>query len=211
VDLYTIYYGTMAILNDAGKKGEEMKYFKLIIGEGCKKDIVCHFKGDSDIPQYELKIGQSFSGNAKAFKFFYNKREGDLPTDYLANDMGWFIVSEGLKRMMELLSTHIEYFSVEIEEVTTLERIEGYYIANILQVFDALCLEESDYHKMEIESVGTIYNIRKYALYQRNIKNSDVFKLGNGEEIPIFVSGTFKELVESHQLTGMDFLEVKTV
>ena len=40
---------------------------------------------------------------------------------------------------------------------------------------------------------------------------SDVFKLPDRQEMPIFVSERFKKVVEERNIIGMEFLEVKTV
>lgn len=156
-----------------------MKFYKLgieVSGEN-ENDIVCHYKDDLGIQQYEFKTGQTFDRWDGSFKFYYDKSEGEVPTDYLANDMGWFVVSRRLKTIMETLNTKIEYFQVDIVELKSGDRLEGYYIANILRVVDALCLEESDYHEIQTKSVGTIYNVRKYAIYESKVENSDIFKL----------------------------------
>lgn len=188
-----------------------MKYYKLGIEVSNENDIVCHYKDDLGIQQYEFKTGHTFDRWDGSFKFYYDKSEGEVPTDYLANDMGWFVVSRKLKTIMETLSTNIEYFPVDIIELKSGDSLEGYYIANILTVVDALCLEESDYHKIQTKSVGTIYNVRKYAIYENKVEYSDIFKLGNRQEIPIFVSEIFKKEIENNELTGMEFYEIKVV
>lgn len=188
-----------------------MKYYKLSIEVSGENDIVCHYKYDLGIQQYEFKTGQTFDRWDGSFQFYYNKSEGEVSTDYLANDMGWFVVSKRLKTIMETLSTSIEYFPVDIIELEIGDRLEGYYIANILKVVDALCLEESDYHEIQTKSVGTIYNVRKYAIYESKVENSDIFKLRNRQEIPIFVSEVFKKEIENNELTGMDFHGIKAV
>lgn len=188
-----------------------MKYYKLSIEVSGENDIVCHYKDDLGIQQYEFKTGQTFDRWDGGFKFYYDKNEGEVPTDYLANDMGWFVVSRRLKTIMETLNTKIEYFPVDIVELNSGDSLEGYYIANILKVVDALCLEESDYYEIQTKSVGTIYNVRKYAIYESEVENSDIFKLGNRQEIPIFVSETFKKEIENNELTGMEFYEIKAI
>ncbi|KYC62952.1 hypothetical protein B4099_3764 [Heyndrickxia coagulans] len=41
--------------------------------------------------------------------------------------------------------------------------------------------------------------------------NSDIFKLGDRQEIPIFVSERFKKEIENNELTGMEFYEIKVI
>ncbi|MFB1052074.1 imm11 family protein [Paraliobacillus sp. JSM ZJ581] len=188
-----------------------MKFYKLSIEVSGENDIVCHYKDDLGIQQYEFKTGQTFDRWDGSFKFYYDKSEGEVPTDYLANDMGWFVVSRRLKTIMETLNTKIEYFPVDIVELKSGDSLEGYYIANILKVVGALCLEESDYHEIQTKRVGTIYNVLKYAIYESEVENSDIFKLGTRQEIPIFVSEIFKKEIDINELTGMEFYENKAI
>ncbi|EIT86171.1 hypothetical protein A374_06216 [Fictibacillus macauensis ZFHKF-1] len=173
-----------------------MNFYKLSIDATRKNDIICYYKNDLGIHQYKLNAGKSFNRWDERFIFQYDHHEGEVPTDYLDNDMGWFVVSSRLKTIMETLHTKIEYFPVDVVEIQSGERVEGYYIANILKVVHALCLEESDYHEMQTKSAGTIYNVRKYAIYESKVENSDIFKLGDRQEIPIFVSERFKTVIE---------------
>ena len=39
---------------------------------------------------------------------------------------------------------------------------------------------------------------------------SDIFKLGNGQEIPLFCSEKFKQLVEDNNLTGLSFTKIQS-
>jgi len=84
-------------------------------------------------------------------------------------------------------------------------------VANIINLVDSLCLHESDYFETDIEGIGTIYTISKFAIYGNKVGENDVFKLLNRQEIPIFVSERFKKIVEERQITGMEFLEVKII
>ncbi len=63
-----------------------------------------------------MVIGKRYEGWDGRFTFFYDQSEGSFPSDYLANDKGWFVVSDKLKRMMESLDTEIQYLPVEVWE-----------------------------------------------------------------------------------------------
>ncbi len=130
-------------------------------------------------------------------------------TDFLANDKGWFLVSDKLRKVLESLNTEIQFLPVKIMERKSKKELPNYYIANILRVVDALCLEKSVYFEVYIEKLGTIYNVVKYGIFAEKTENSDVFKLANRQEIPIFVSENFKNKVEKEEITGIYFLEIK--
>ena len=129
--------------------------------------------------------------------------EGHVLTDYLANDKGWFVVSNRLQSILQKLNTEIQYLPVRIVEENSNENLEEYYIANITRVVDALCLEKSLYFETEIPSIGTIYTVSKYCIYDERTENSDIFKLANRQEIPIFVSERFKKIIEEEKITGI--------
>ena len=63
----------------------------------------------------------------------------------------------------------------------------------------------------EIPSIGTIYTVSKYCIYDERTENSDIFKLANRQEIPIFVSERFKKIIEEEKITGICLQEIKVV
>lgn len=70
-----------------------------------------------------------------------------------------------------------------------------YYIANIIKVVEALCLDKTVYFKTCIENKGTIYSVSKYGIYENKTEEADVFKLDDYQQIPIFASERFKKLI----------------
>ncbi|MBC1291720.1 imm11 family protein [Listeria booriae] len=188
-----------------------MGFYKLLMDSSSENDIVCHYENDYGIQQYDLKMGKKIDGWNDNFEFYYDVTEGEQATDYLANDMGWLVVSDRLKTMMEELNIKAEFFSVSIREKTTNTKLNDYYVTNIIETVDALCLEESEYFETVTKKEGTIYTIQKYAVYGDKLVGKNMFKLPNRQEIPTFVSEIFKEEVNKKSLTGMEFLEIKVV
>lgn len=185
-----------------------MKYYKLSMDMERENDIVCHYQNDYGIQQNALNVGKFFEGWDDKFEFYYTKDEGDVWTDYLANDKGWFLVSNRLKKILESVNTNIQFMKVKIKERNNEEVFDEYYIANIIKVVDALCLEKSQYFETEIEGIGTIYTVSKYCIYTDKTDGADVFKLSNRQQIPIFVSETFKDLIERENVTGISLSEI---
>lgn len=188
-----------------------MKYYKLSMDMEKENDIVCHYKDDYGIQQNTLNVGKFFENWDDRFEFFYTKEEGHIWTDYLANDKGWFLVSNRLKILLESVSTDIQFLKVGIKETNTGGDFKQYYIANIIKVVDALCLDKSQYFETEIEGIGTIYTVSKYGIYADKTGGADVFKLSNRQEIPIFVSEKFKNLIEKENITGISLTEISAV
>lgn len=188
-----------------------MKYYKLAMDMKRENDIVCHYENDFGIQQNSLNVGKVFNDWKEEFTFFYDMEEGNIATDYLANDKGWFVVSEKLKNILESINTEIQFLPVEVVEKHQRMNVGNYYVANVVKLIDALCLEKSDYFETEIEELGTIYTVSKYAIYEEKVNDVDVFKLPNHQEIPIFVSERFKNIVEDNAITGIEFLEISVV
>lgn len=186
-----------------------MRYFKLVMYMERSNDIVCHYENDFGMQQNMLIVGKECFEWKDKFEFFYDKSEGSLATDYLANDKGWFVVSEKLKNVMDELDTDIQYIPVRIVDKKTNELLKGYFIANILRVVDALCLDKSKYFTTEIQRMGTIYTVSKYGIYQAKTNNSDVFKLANRQEIPIFVSEKFAKAITHNGISGISLIEIE--
>lgn len=61
-----------------------------------ENDIVCHYQDDFGIRQNVLNVGKIYEGWDGRFEFFYDETEGYVLTDYVANDKGWFVVSNKL-------------------------------------------------------------------------------------------------------------------
>lgn len=188
-----------------------MKYYKLSMDMERENDIVCYYKNDFEIPQNTFVVGKPYEGEERMFEFYYRKQEGEILTDYLANDKGWFLVSKNLYNILKVMNTEIQFYPAQIKEKNMEKTINDYYIANIIRVVDALCLENSDYFETEIPSMGVIYTVSKYGIYAEKTKNSDVFKLSNRQEIPIFVSERFKKKIETENITGICLSEICVV
>lgn len=186
-----------------------MEYFKLSADMERENDIICHVGAGMSLSQNTFVVGRLYTGDCKQLSFTYHEDEGSDATDYLANDKGWFLVSEKLKRLMEGMNTEIQYLPVKIVEETRKTELKGYYIANIIKVVDALCLECSTYFTTHIPQIGEIHTVSKYGIYEKRTQGADVFKLGMWQEIPIFVSEKFKDAMLSHQITGISLYEIK--
>lgn len=77
-----------------------------------------------------------------------------------------------------------------------------------IQLGIIICLEKSRYFETEIEGMGTIYTVSGYGIYADKTDGADVFKLSNRQQIPIFVSEKFKDLIERENITGISLAEI---
>lgn len=173
-------------------------------------DIIAHYEDDFGIGLNTMVIAKRYQAWDGRFTFFYDQSEGSFPSDYLANDKGWFLVSDKLKMMMETLNTEIQYLPVKVQEKNG-DPSYQYHIANILRVVDAFCLEKSDYYSTYVKKKDlTVYTVSKYAVYEEKVGGSDVFKLANHQLVPVFVSKRFKEKMEEQGISGIELRKIRT-
>lgn len=184
-----------------------MNYYKLLLDDSNENDVVCYCNDIHGFEQYELDEGKFIQDWVSDITFYFNPLEGDRITDYLANNLGWFVVSNRFKNVLsESGIDGIQYLPVKVINSKDNTTIDNYYVANVLHVVDALDLQNSDYSVMDIDG-EKIYSIRKYVVIQDKVKNVHLFKL-KGYEIPIFASELVKKLTEKNNITGCDFLEI---
>jgi hypothetical protein len=189
-----------------------MKYYELTTDMSGENDIVCHYDNDFGIEQNKLITGEYFNVWNENFSFYYNEAEGEILTDHLPNDKGWFLVSTDLKNIISELTEHVQFINVKITNEITQNVLNTYYICNILNVVpDALNLEHSTYFTINTTKTGEVHVIMKYAVNQDKLKSEHIFKLPENYNIPLFVSEVFKKKVKEKNITGLDFLEVKAV
>lgn len=77
-----------------------MKYYKLSMDMNRGNDIICHFDDKFTIPQNALIMGKYFNQWDDKTVIRFSIEEGSVWTDYLANDKGWLLVSEKLKKSL---------------------------------------------------------------------------------------------------------------
>lgn len=187
-----------------------MKYYKLLLNDSNLNDIVCYSNDSSEFEQYHLQEGKFIKNWNEDFTFYYNSEDGNRLTDYLANDLGWFLVSNRFKKFLNVIDNNeIQYLPLKVVNLKDKSIINSYSVANILTVLDVLNLEYSDYSVIEVDD-EKLYSIIKYAINKNELNDYHIFKI-KGYEIPIFVSEEFKGIVLKHGITGCDFLEVKTI
>jgi hypothetical protein len=187
-----------------------MRYFKLLLDDSNDNDVVCHCNNTHGFQQYELSEGKLIQDWNEDINFLFNPSEGDRLTDYLANNLGWFIISTRFKDLLCGLNVGgVQYLPIKVTNSADNTTLNNYYVANVINVVDAINLNLSDYSVIYLDD-EKIYSIRKYALNKIEIKMKDLFKV-KGFEIPLFVSESVKELVTKNNITGCDFLEVMAI
>ena len=186
----------------------KMKYYELSADVDKENVIICHYYSDFNVPYLQLIVGEKCESWNDDTEFYFLSEEGNIWTDYLFNDKGWFLVSKRLRAILEKLNTDIQFLRITVKEKNNVEPSREYFAANILRMVDALCLEKSKYFETNVKGIGTVYTISEYGVYANRTEGSDVFKLKKWQNIPIFVSETFKKVIEAYGITGISLREI---
>ncbi|SFL18190.1 hypothetical protein SAMN05216390_11332 [Lachnospiraceae bacterium KH1T2] len=185
-----------------------MKYYKLMLDMSGKRDVIFHYEDDYGIGQNELNKGVYYEKWDDRFCFYFDENEGDIWTDFIANDKGWLIVSEKLKFILERAKTSIQFIKLNVKDYKGRRVNKKYYIANIIKKVDALCLDKSEYFTTYIKGIGEIYTVSKYGVYEEKVEQNDIFKLKENNQVPIFISDKLKKAMENNGVTGFDLVEI---
>ncbi len=185
-----------------------MKYYKLSIDMTRENDVIFHCLNDYGVKQNDLIKGELFEDKEICFQFYYDEKEGDIWTDFIANDKGWFIVSDRVRILLENCNSDIQFLDTVITKKNGEREEKKYFITNVVKVVDALCLDKSDYFETNIKGIGVIYTVSKYGIYRDRTDNADIFKLGNRQQIPTFISERLKDMFEKNEVTGIVFAEI---
>lgn len=188
-----------------------MLYYKVGVDFDRVGDVICHNTKKGNIEIIKYCRAQEEEPMDKDFELLFDKKEGNVLTDLLANDNGWFLVSERFREIiLEQFNTNVQFFDVKIKEVQSRSILEKYYIANILSTVDALCLEGSEYSAFNIpNSNHQVYSVRKYCLYENALNGLDLFKLTREHVNCVFCSEKVKKMCEERNITGMSFSVVR--
>lgn len=187
-----------------------MKYYKLLYDyENDKKAVCCRCDELFGMDKYLTEKGLFIQEWRNDITFFYDTDNNLELTDYLGNNLGWFIVSLKLKTILEELEGCIQFLPIKLVNREKGKEIQNYYVANIYSLIEALDLENSKYSEFNLRE-EKILSIKLYALKRTKIENKHIFKLKESY-MPKFVSEQVKLTMEQYGITGCDFLQVKVV
>jgi len=186
-----------------------MKFYELSNEMG-EYDVLLRSGSDFECDLNDMISGVVVTNCKEPFVFRCDNKEKYNWGDCLDNDKGWFIVSKKLRDILQEMNTDVQYFDLNILDENDKEIEESYYIANIIRVVDAICLDLSDYYETTLDD-EVIQIVSKYAVYEKKTEDSDVFKLDKGHFVPVFVSEKFKRRIEKEGITGLIFTDIEVV
>lgn len=144
-------------------------------------------------------------------KVVFDKSKGSRVSDYLSNNLGWIIVTEKLKNIIESMGNEgVQFLPIRAVSQDGMDIIDA-YVVNIYNYVDAaLDLERSIYTMLEVDEQRKLMIVVKPVLNSNAIKGIDIFKIP--ESFPMtFISERLKNAIELSGATQCKYYEVKVV
>jgi hypothetical protein len=193
-----------------------MRYFEIMFDDENSKEneMVCYaddnFEEKYKVNQYDINEGKFITNWDNKFTFYYDCNEGTVTNDYLANNLGWFLISPKFKDILLKQNVkNVQYLPVIIKEKNNGCIIESFHVVNITTLTDALDLDNSKYTERTIDNIK-FKSIIKCALKSKYIEGLDLLRIKDNK-FSTYISERIKKEINRNKLTGMDLLEVKVI
>lgn len=189
-----------------------MKFFKLLYDyENDENSILLEIDEVTlGFDRYDVEKGISSLKLSNNIGVTYDDVNGKMVTDYVANDLIWFIVTEKFKEIIQSIDDRDIQFHPLVAKSRNSEAKQGFFLVNICNIVDGLDLETSKYSIYVTDDGDKMVSIQKYAIKLNVIKEYNLFRLKD-DYVSIFVSEKMKKAIEKAGITGCDFLEVKVI
>ena len=188
-----------------------MKFFRLIFAFNEADDanyVSCNAGQIHGLSEYSAMEGKSLQTKWPLVTLPYNTKEGSVFSDYLHNVYGWLLVSDRFIHCVKPFAEEaVEYLDITILNSSTGQERTDYKVANVIDVVDALDLDNSVYDTY-VAAGKEFKVIRKFSLKFPAVQNHHIFKLPC-EPASVFVSEEIKNIIEKHSMTGFDFIPVQ--
>jgi hypothetical protein len=175
--------------------------------------------GLNNIQEWDLRLGkyiEDWDANTTAY---YDEEVEH--TDYPFADGLLPVYSTRLKTLMQNMGVEgIQYLPLRIRRRDGAKEVDGYHIANYLNVIDCLDRERSVYQiwtkdnllfwKKRPQMLGTFRDVTKAVIDSNKIGDVRVFRLW-GWEMMILVREDVKRSIEGAIITGCVFREIEVI
>ena len=159
---------------------------------------------------YDLDDGKYMeTWDEEKIEVTFDKNKGYEEFDYAVNDLGWLVITEKFKKVLEPLNLGKHQFLPLKAKSKTDNEIINLYVLNICNIVDAIDYDNSKYIEAMID--GSLdRSLTVVALNGSKLEGYDMFKL-KGEEFYIIVSEKVKKAVKKNKITGCYFSELRVV
>ena len=142
-----------------------------------------------------------------ALDFHMSRRMGGKRvSDVLRNTLGYFIVSERMRHLLEAGSTaDIEFLPLQLFNHKGRRELQTFFIANVLAVFDCMDPRRSEYEPSALKK-GELFELRRLHLDTSRIDpRRNIFRLASMPRV-IIIREELAHVLQEAGLTGMDLI-----
>lgn len=189
-----------------------MKYYKLLYDyENDDNSILLEIdEATLGFDQYDIEKDISSLKLSNSIIVNYDDVKDKMVTDYVVNDLIWFIATEKFKVVIKSVDDkNIQFYQLVAKSINC-DSKHIFFLVNICNVIDGLDLDSSKCSVYESDDGVKMMSIQKYAIRLNAIKEYNLFRLKD-DYVSIFASEKMKKAIEKAGITGCDFLEVKVV
>lgn len=189
-----------------------MKFFKLLYDYENDENSILLEIDESTIgfDRYDVEKGILSLKLSDNICVNYDNLNGKMVTDYVANDLIWFMVTEKFKGIIQSIDDKNIQFYPLVAKSKSSEEEQGFFLVNICNIIDGLDLATSKYSVYETDDGDKMMSIQKYAIKLDAVKEYNLFRLKD-DYVSIFISEKMKKAIKKAGITGCDFIEVKVV
>ena len=193
-----------------------MRYYKVMFDDknGNENQMICFSEDDFEkiygVKKNDIYKGIRLENWSEHVTLFFDSLEGNELTDFIANSLGWHIISKRFKEILVNLNVNnVQLLPIILKEKSTGVTINDYSVVNIIGLLDALDMENSKYNIFEARGKKML-SVIKYALKGDMLKNLHIIRLKESK-FATFVSEILRKELSKNSISGCDFLEVKVV
>ena len=121
--------------------------------------------------------------------------------DYIANDLGWLVVSEKAKCIMEEMNIGNTRF------IDMIDQKSGHTIGYLVHCMEHL--DAFDEENAVCDRLSERLSVVKTAIFGEKVGNLDLFKLEE-YEFPVFISERLKKALQKNKCIGFDYWKIKS-
>ncbi len=184
-----------------------MEFYKILWDDSDENDIVVKVDDKYNALSELLNSGNDICDWDNNIILNYSLDDGTVLTDFLANDMGWYIVSEKVRKIIVDLNLYkeIQLLPIILRNNDN-NHMVNYWILNIKIIIDAFDLKNSDYKRIKMGS-DYVYIIRKYCLIKDKVKGYNCIKVFQNKTPTFFSELLVKKFLEN-SVSGIEFRKV---
>ena len=164
---------------------------------------------NNTLPDYSVCVGKYVDNWNENTTLLCNDIKETVVPDWISNIDGWIIVSQRFVNAVKHLENGgIQYLPIKIDAVQPQMKGQKYYVANIVNVLDAI-----DYDKCYWIYIAKKYRDPINCVIKREVVDGNhIFNLKHDIlSLTTIVSEDFKKAIEQSNLLGFGFDEVEVV